>query len=141
MKTFYLDRDEDPTGISGTGRVAEGVIFTDGRISMRWLTQTTSTGCYECIEDVEKLHCHGGSTKIAYPSDDAVNLNELKMAFEVMACAPPDMPRKYLYKSILKLGDNEIEVMKSMRAEEVAEASALAEVAAEGIKAEEVSGD
>ena len=36
MRTFRLIRDEDPTGISGTGSVAEGVEFDDGTVAMRW---------------------------------------------------------------------------------------------------------
>jgi len=34
MRTFFLERIEDETGISGTGIVAEGVEFSDGQIAM-----------------------------------------------------------------------------------------------------------
>ena len=30
MKIFYLKRTEDETGVSGTGRVAQGFVFDNG---------------------------------------------------------------------------------------------------------------
>ena len=32
MKVFYLNRVEDESGISGTGRVAQGFIFDNGKV-------------------------------------------------------------------------------------------------------------
>jgi len=32
IRTFHLVRDEDKTGISGTGVIAEGVVFFSGRV-------------------------------------------------------------------------------------------------------------
>jgi hypothetical protein len=64
MIPFVLNRIEDETGISGTGVVAEGVIFTDGTVAVRWLTETASMGVYQSIEDVETIHGHGGKTEI-----------------------------------------------------------------------------
>lgn len=64
--TFELHRVEDQTGISGTGVVAEGVIFDDGSCVMRWLTQHRSTAFYDNIETIEKIHGHEGKSKIVY---------------------------------------------------------------------------
>lgn len=64
MKTFKLIRDTDVSGISGTGIVCEGVIFSDGRVAMRWLTDTATTVLFDCIEDVETIHGHGGFTRV-----------------------------------------------------------------------------
>jgi chaperonin GroES len=44
MKTFHLFRVVDETGISGTGKVAQGVVFEDGNCALRWLTAHASTG-------------------------------------------------------------------------------------------------
>ena len=33
MRRFYLQRDEDATGISGTGKVAEGILFSTGWVA------------------------------------------------------------------------------------------------------------
>ena len=37
MKIFYLNRTEDESGISGTGRVAQGFVFDNGRVAVTCL--------------------------------------------------------------------------------------------------------
>ena len=66
MKLFTLERDEDMTGISGTGVVAEGVEFSDGQVVLRWLTSVNSTVIYANIAAVETIHGHGGKTRIVW---------------------------------------------------------------------------
>ena len=34
MKPFWLEKIEDESGTSGVGRVAEGVVFSNGRCAM-----------------------------------------------------------------------------------------------------------
>ena len=38
MRTFTVIRKEDETGVSGTGLVVEGVIFSDGTCVTRWVS-------------------------------------------------------------------------------------------------------
>ena len=64
MKTFVLHRHVDRSGISGTGVVAEGVIFSDGVCALRWLTKDPSTAVYSDIETLERIHGHNGDTDI-----------------------------------------------------------------------------
>lgn len=66
MRTFHLMRHEDETGISGTGNVAEGVEFSDGKVAMRWLTSTSSIAYYDNADDVITIHGHGGKTEIRW---------------------------------------------------------------------------
>lgn len=66
MKLFTLQRDEDESGVSGTGPVAHGVVFPDGVVAMRWATGTASTAIYASIGDVEIIHGHGGKTRIVF---------------------------------------------------------------------------
>jgi hypothetical protein len=66
MLRFQLHRDEDETGVSGVGVVAEGVLFTDGVAAIRWLTEPTSTAIYRSIADVEHIHGHQGKTRIVF---------------------------------------------------------------------------
>lgn len=66
MKTFDLYRHEDETGISGRGVVAQGVVFDDGTCALRWLTANRSTGFYDSVEALEKIHGHQGKTEIVY---------------------------------------------------------------------------
>ena len=66
MRRFVLYRVKDVSGISGTGNVAEGVIFTDGKVALRWLTRYRSTALYDTIADVLNIHGHDGSTEVRY---------------------------------------------------------------------------
>lgn len=61
---FYLQRNEDESGISGTGVVARGVILPSGACVMEWLTFHSSVALYKNIQDVESIHGHGGKTQI-----------------------------------------------------------------------------
>lgn len=65
-RIFTLQRHHDETGISGEGRVADGVVWTDGTVSMRWRTATASVSFYDSIADVITIHGHGGKTTVCY---------------------------------------------------------------------------
>ena len=62
MKTFRLYRAEDESGVSGTGYVAEGVEFNNGKCALSWLTKHTSVAGYDNIAVLEAIHGHGGKT-------------------------------------------------------------------------------
>lgn len=66
MKTFQLARDIDVSGISGTGVVADGVVFPDGTCVIRWRGGRQSTVVWPSIDDVEAIHGHGGATRIVW---------------------------------------------------------------------------
>lgn len=66
MRTFQLHRDEDVSGISGTGIVAEGIQFSDGVCVIRWFGVHQSTVVWPSIADVEAIHGHGGATRIVW---------------------------------------------------------------------------
>ncbi len=64
IRTFHLQRLVDETGISGVGKVAEGVIFSNGWCAMIWLTAHTSVSFYTSIQEVEAIHGHNGKTRV-----------------------------------------------------------------------------
>lgn len=66
MRRFRLDRQQDVTGVSGTGCVAQGVVFSDGTVVMRWLTEHRSTAVYADVSDLEVIHLHHGATVIRW---------------------------------------------------------------------------
>lgn len=66
MRKFWLHREEDVSGISGTGVVAEGVQFSDGSCVIRWLGDLTSTNSYHNMAALEAIHGHDGKTKIVW---------------------------------------------------------------------------
>ncbi len=68
-RMFTLVRDEDETGVSGTGDVAHGCEFPDGRVALRWTTATASTTLFDSVEHVLKVHGHGGKTRIVWADE------------------------------------------------------------------------
>ena len=56
--------------MSGTGRVAEGVLFRNGKACLCWQTDTARTAVYENMKDVEHLHGHEGATEIVWIDKD-----------------------------------------------------------------------
>jgi predicted RNase H-like HicB family nuclease len=68
MFKFFLDRIEDASGVSGIGRVAEGIIFSNGKCALCWLTETSSVAMYETLDDLMQVHGHGGKTRIVVES-------------------------------------------------------------------------
>lgn len=64
MQRFKLIRYEDVSGSSGTGIVAEGVVFSDGKAVMRWLVPPRATSHFDSIEDVTTIHGHEGRTVV-----------------------------------------------------------------------------
>lgn len=70
MRKFKLKRIEDESGISGTGIVAEGVIFENGKCAMSWLTEYSSVCIYDGIGTVKAIHGHHGKTVILFEDID-----------------------------------------------------------------------
>jgi hypothetical protein len=66
MRTFLLNRKEDVSGISGTGIVAEGVQFSNGKCVVVWLTEYASVAIYDTMNDLQEVHCHEGKTLIEW---------------------------------------------------------------------------
>ena len=66
MRRFLLVRSEDVSGVSGTGRVAEGVVFHDGQYTMSWFGQLHTIEVGPSIEAVERIHGHEGRTRIEW---------------------------------------------------------------------------
>jgi hypothetical protein len=69
MKAFWLERDEDVSGTSGTGRVAEGVVFSNGWCALHWLAQYTSVAFYQSIAELEAIHGHSGKTRVVFGAE------------------------------------------------------------------------
>ena len=66
MRTFTLRRDVDVSGVSGTGTVADGCVFPDGVTVLRWRGEDSSTVVWASVEAAERVHGHGGKTRIVW---------------------------------------------------------------------------
>jgi hypothetical protein len=66
MRTFVLQREDDETGMSGAGTVAEGVEFSNGMCTLCWLTPMHSVTVFPNIRQLEAIHGHNGRTKVVF---------------------------------------------------------------------------
>ena len=64
MKVFYLNRKEDESGVSGTGRVAHGFVADNGKVSVFWLSDVKSVTVYDTLGEVTSIHSHDGKTEL-----------------------------------------------------------------------------
>jgi len=75
-RSFQLVRDEDESGVSGTGVVAVGVEFPTKTVVLEWLVAGQTMGIYDPKEVdgvfmigwelVEMIHGHEGKTRIEW---------------------------------------------------------------------------
>ncbi|MGW0581934.1 hypothetical protein ACWD25_39715 [Streptomyces sp. NPDC002920] len=96
-ETFVVQRDEDVSGISGEGVIAEGVRFSDGWVATHWLDKPpmnepkTDVWHHKGIEPFRKIHGHGGRTRILWADEVAAarrkHLATIVEAFDV----PPEI--------------------------------------------------
>ena len=72
MRRFKLVRNEDVSGVSGTGVVAEGIEWTNGNVSVCWLGTFFTIETAANIHTIERIHGHGGRTRIEWVDPDEV---------------------------------------------------------------------
>ena len=74
MKTFSVIRQNDESGVSGTGKVLEGVVFKDGTTVIRWCVdgQPNSTAIYESFEAFKAIHIDSHPT-----NETIINMKEV----------------------------------------------------------------
>lgn len=72
-RRFELHRDTDITGVSGTGLVADGVVFPDGTAVLRWRVGQWPTSAVfhdRGMASVEAVHGHSGATRIVFLDEE-----------------------------------------------------------------------
>jgi len=79
---FHLQRDTDHTGVSGTGTVADGVIWPDGTATLRWRGKYASTVHWASIGDAKAVHGHGGDTRIVLDDEPTQRLARIAEAHQ-----------------------------------------------------------
>jgi hypothetical protein len=66
VRRFVMVRERDLTGVSGTGIVAEGAMFSNGLSIIRWVREPHAVGMYQSVSDLIAVHGHGGATQIHF---------------------------------------------------------------------------
>lgn len=72
-RPFVLRRGEDVSGVSGCGDVAEGVVFGDGTVALRWRSATASTVLWASLDDALAVHGHDGRTTVVFVGEEAAS--------------------------------------------------------------------
>lgn len=72
FRRFVLKRDTDETGVSGTGVVAEGVLFSNGVVALQWTSEFPTSVVFHQrgIESVLAVHGHGGKTRLLWLDEE-----------------------------------------------------------------------
>lgn len=70
LRTFRVVRDEDVSGVSGTGVIAEGVLFSNGKVVVNWISMHKILEVVDSVAEWQAVHGHEGRTKIVW--DDEV---------------------------------------------------------------------
>jgi hypothetical protein len=77
MKRFYLQRNIDASGVSGTGNVAEGCQFDNGWCALVWIVSQQDSdevhAYYRSIERLEEIHGHDGATRVIWVDGESSN--------------------------------------------------------------------
>lgn len=66
QRLFELVRFRDLSGVSGTGVVAEGCVFTDGSVALRWRGNNPATAVWPDLDSVLAVHGHQGATEVRW---------------------------------------------------------------------------
>jgi hypothetical protein len=66
MRMGHLQRDVDPSHVSGCGVIAEIVMFTDGQVVLHWVSEIPSTAIYPSLEQMLAIHSHGACTHVEW---------------------------------------------------------------------------
>jgi len=86
---FYLIRDTDVTGVSGTGIVAQGCLFDNGHAAITWLGETASDVIWtpsitesgeplSALEKIMRVHGHNGATRVVFVGHSVSGVVELE---------------------------------------------------------------
>lgn len=65
-RRFQLLRNEDISGVSGTGVVAEGAVWSSGAVALHWPGYPQATSVWASIYDLIAAHGHDGATEVVW---------------------------------------------------------------------------
>lgn len=80
IKPFYLMRHQDLSGLSGTGIIAIGVVYPNGKAHMQWVSYKTSFEMHDSVENLIDIHSHGGATELLWGDPPCADDKPIKKA-------------------------------------------------------------
>ena len=70
LRRFFLLRNKDLSGISGVGRIAEGILFHDGQVVLSWFGRHHTIEVSPTLQDTIDIHGHSGHTVIEWLDEE-----------------------------------------------------------------------
>lgn len=67
-----MQRLDDQTGVSRTGRVLEGVLWQNGEVTVQWRPPHCTYGHYHSLEEFKIIHvdCHPSCNEIVWIDEE-----------------------------------------------------------------------
>lgn len=65
-RRFHLVRHRDVSGVSGTGVVAEGAVWSSGWVALHWPGHPRATSVWANLDDLRIAHGHGDATEVRF---------------------------------------------------------------------------
>jgi len=78
---FFLERVEDETGVSGTGRVLEAVIWQDGSVTAKWRPPMSTETSYKDFETFLRVHVTSHPSKSKVVFIDEIEKSRVDLSF------------------------------------------------------------
>lgn len=104
-RRFELHRDSDVHGVSGEGHVADGVLWHDGAVTLRWRGSHPSTANWDApngLEHATAVHGHGGRTRVVWLDQTASAGTVAAQTVVHLAAARPRSPFRHVTAADLK---------------------------------------
>ena len=71
IRTFVVVRKEDVSGVSGTGIIAEGALFSNGKVVVNWISMHKILEVVDSVAEWQAVHGHEGKTVILWDDEPA----------------------------------------------------------------------
>lgn len=65
-RLFHMIRTADISGVSGTGIVAIGTQYPNGKCTISWLDELSCIGVYDTLDQLIAIHGHEGRTTVSF---------------------------------------------------------------------------
>lgn len=65
-RLFHMIRTSDISGVSGTGIVAIGTQYPNGKCTISWLNELSCIGVYDTLDQLIAIHGHEGRTTVLF---------------------------------------------------------------------------
>lgn len=92
-QSFKLMRRMDISGVSGTGLVAEGVVFKNGKTVLCWTRPPYAISVFDSTGEMMSVHGHGGSTELVW---DAPKVVSARAGRHSVGCSEQRVPGKQI---------------------------------------------